>query len=130
MSKYKSNEGFDVTSPGGTTITNQTPTTTNSTLNANNVLPPVNPQVSPIVIPTIPMATDYKSTYTEISDTLNSSYDSIRNERNTNLDNQARIDSLEKRIKKLKMDVIGFNKTQPSNSNSTNNTIIKPPKFY
>jgi len=88
------------------------------------ILPPVNPAVSPIIIPNIPIVTGYEYNNSSIKDALDSSYTDIQKERNTNLDNQSRIDSLDKRIKKLKMDVIGLNKSSSYNSD------IKPPKFY
>lgn len=88
-------------------------------------LPIINGSISPpVVVPTIPLITGYISTNNDIKKSLNDSYDSIKNERNTNLDNQDRINNLEKRIKKIKLDIIGM-------SNSSNNTNIKKaPKFY
>ena len=59
----------------------------------------------------------------QLNDALTKSYDNINNTRETNLDNQERIFNLEKRIKKIKLDLIDI--TKP-----VQNSNIKPPKFY
>jgi hypothetical protein len=88
-------------------------------------LPVINSVISPpVVIPTIPLITGYISDNTDLSDSLVSSYNAIKTERNTNLDNQARIDKIDERVKKLKLNIIGITKS------SSNNSDIKAPKFY
>ena len=88
-------------------------------------IPLINGVISPpVVIPTIPLEDKYISDNTDISDSLNNSYESIKNARNSNLDNQDRIDKLDKRIKKIQKDIIGITKSTAKNSN------IKAPKFY
>ena len=79
---------------------------------------------APVVIPTIPTITGYVSKNTDIVDSLNSTYGSIQNERHINLDNQDRLNNIEKRVKKIKLDIIGLNKSTKDKTN------VKQPKFY
>ena len=88
------------------------------------VLPSINGLISsPVFIPKEIGNEDYISNNTDILDSLNNSYDSIKTERHINLDNQDRILKLEKRINKIKLDIIDIVK-------SSKNTKIKAPKFY
>ena len=87
-------------------------------------LPVINGAIrQPVAIPTIPVITNYISDNNDIINSLNSTYDFIKNERNTNLDNQDRINKLEERIKKIKLDIISI-------TNSSTNNKIKEPSFY
>jgi hypothetical protein len=106
---------------GGSPIVNGLviPNTTKYVLNM------INGSISaPAVIPTKPSITGYISKNTDIIDALNSTYSSIQNERHINLDNQDRLNNIEKRVKKLQLDIIGLNKSTKDKIN------VKQPKFY
>ena len=82
------------------------------------------PISSPVFIPKTPLATGYVSYNTDISDALKSSYNDIKKERNINLDNQERINKIDKRINKIKQDIGGIN------NSSSKKSIVKTPSFY
>jgi hypothetical protein len=107
--KYETNESF------------LDPTTTI----AKYILPEINSSISsPVFIPKTPLATGYVSYNTDISDVLKSSYNDIKKERNINLDNQERINKIDKRINKIKQDIGGIN------NSSSKKSIVKTPSFY
>jgi hypothetical protein len=106
---------------GGSTVVNGVVIPNTTKYIPNEIRGAISP---PVVIPTIPIITGYVSKNTDIVDSLNSTYGSIQNERHINLDNQDRINNIEKRVKKIKLDIIGLDKSTKDKTN------VKQPKFY